>query len=281
MKLPAIITGRLRRKAAPPRRAVQTTLKATAAARRGDLDDYDSPEHTTSLSAAFMIVLLLHVVAVIGIYIFNHIKATRTAPAVAKSEQVSKQTEAASNKPAPQKAADLDKKPAPVVQTNREPAAPKPLPSGVRIHRIQPGESLAKIATTYSVTVADLEAANGMKYEDKIIAGQTLNIPANKNVVRLPPPPTTRAEPTTKTALQPIALKAAAPAPKPAAPKTVPSKPAAAKAELRSYTVDKGDTVTYIAKRHNVSADELMKLNGITQPTKLQPGRKLRIPAAK
>lgn len=275
MKLPAIITRRFRRNPAPPRRAVQTTLKAaTATARRGELDDYDSAEPTTSLSAAFIIVFLLHVVAVIGIYIFNHIKATRpTTPAAISASAKTK----AAPKLAPSKAAAPESvsKPAPVAQTHREAAAPKLLPSGARIHRVQSGENLTKIATTYAITVADLEEANHLAPNATIKVDQVLNIPAVRNVVRQPSAPTPKTE-SPKTVLQPIALKAAAPS-KPPAAKPTATKPAA-KVEPKIYTVDKGDTITYIAKRFGVSGAELIKLNGISEPNKLQPGRKLRIP---
>jgi LysM repeat protein len=264
MKLPAALTRRFRRQPAPPRRAVQTTLKATAAARRGELDDYDAPESTTSLSTAFIIVFLLHVVAVIGIYIFNHIKSTRPATPV-------KIAATAKAKPTA---------PKPVVTESAKvaPAAPKQLlPSGARVHRVQSGENLTKIATTYAITVADLEEANNLAPNATIKIDQLLNIPAVRNVVRQPAPAAPKAEPPAKVTLQPIALKAATPT------KPVPAKPATpkpvAKTELKTYTVDKGDTVTYIARRYGVSSEALIKLNGITQPTKLQAGRKLRIPA--
>jgi LysM repeat protein len=274
MKLPATLTRLVRRKPTPPRRAVQTTLKATAAARRGELDDYDAPESTTSLSTAFIIVFLLHVVAVIGIYIFNHIKSTRPPTTAAI-------TASGKTKPAPPKTTatkPAETKPAPVAQTNHEAAAPKTLPSGARIHRVQSGENLTKIATLYAVTLADLEAANNLAPNATILIDQVLNIPATKHVVRQPAPPLPKPEQSSaKPVLQPIALKAATPS-KPVTTKPATPKPAA-KAELKTYTVDKGDTVTYIAKRFGVSADALIKLNGITQPTKLQAGRKLRIPA--
>lgn len=269
MKLPATITRLLRRAPKAPRRAVQTTLKATAAARRGELDDYDSPEPTTSLSAAFVIVFLLHVVAVVGIYIFNHIKSTRPTPSAsisASGKQKSAPAKAAPSKPA-------ESKPAPATQATA--AAPKLLPSGARIHRVETGENLTKIATKYAITVADLEEANGLAPNATLPVDKVLNIPPTRNVVRQSPP----AAPAQKPVVQPIALKPAAPT---TIAKTAPPKPAAkpaSKPELRSYTVDKGDTISYISKRFGVSGDAIIKLNGISDPKKLQPGRKLRIPA--
>src|SRR5260221_6026479 len=65
-------------------------LQATARAARPAMDDYDEEEPTTNLSSAFVVVLVLHVVAVGGIYAFNSIKASRkdreaTAPPVAQT----------------------------------------------------------------------------------------------------------------------------------------------------------------------------------------------------
>ena len=47
------------------------------------------------------------------------------------------------------------------------------------------------------------------------------------------------------------------------------------------YTVKKGDTPAAIAKKLHVSCDELLEINKITEPGKLQVGQKLLIPAKK
>jgi LysM repeat protein len=277
MKMPNLIPRRFRKRPAPPRRPVQTTLKATAAARRGEgLDDYDTPEPTTSLSTAFIIVLLLHVVAVVGIYIFNHIKATRPPAATIAASATTKNSKPAKAAPVVAKTAPAEKLVAPEKLTpipHVEKPAPAPtaktLPSGVRVHRVQANENLTKIATMYSVTVADLEEANGLNSKSVLKVDQLVNIPGQKGVTRQPAMVTTK--------LDAAAPKASAPAVKPVAlaPKPV-AKPAAA---TRTYVVDKGDTVTYIAKRFDVSTADLLKLNGITDPKKLQPGKTLKVPA--
>ncbi len=46
-----------------------------------------------------------------------------------------------------------------------------------------------------------------------------------------------------------------------------------------TYTVLKGDKVATIAKKLKVNPDDLMKLNKIPDPTKLQIGKALRVPA--
>jgi LysM repeat protein len=49
-------------------------------------------------------------------------------------------------------------------------------------------------------------------------------------------------------------------------------------AEERVHIVQKGDTIYSIARTFLVDKDELMKYNGITDPTKLQAGQRLKIP---
>jgi LysM repeat protein len=53
------------------------------------------------------------------------------------------------------------------------------------------------------------------------------------------------------------------------------------KAPTKSYVVAKGDTPVAIARKLNVSYAELLKLNNITDPTKLRIGQPLKVPAKK
>ena len=46
------------------------------------------------------------------------------------------------------------------------------------------------------------------------------------------------------------------------------------------YTVQKGETLYSIARTLGVKAEELMKYNGITDPSRLQAGQRLKIPSA-
>ena len=68
--------------------------------------------------------------------------------------------------------------------------------------------------------------------------------------------------------------------PKPA-PKDESAKPAKDTASMRSYTVQPKDTFYSIAKKMNVSVDDLMKANNVKDPSKLHEGIKLKVPAAK
>src|SRR3954447_25269566 len=64
-----------RKKPEPPPRRV-TRLHATAR-RAPAMDDYEDDQPTTKLSSAFIVVLILHIVAVGGIFAFKGIKAHR------------------------------------------------------------------------------------------------------------------------------------------------------------------------------------------------------------
>jgi murein DD-endopeptidase MepM/ murein hydrolase activator NlpD len=50
--------------------------------------------------------------------------------------------------------------------------------------------------------------------------------------------------------------------------------------EERVYTVRKGETIYSIARTFSVDKDELMRMNGIADPTRLQAGQRLKIPGS-
>jgi lysozyme len=55
-------------------------------------------------------------------------------------------------------------------------------------------------------------------------------------------------------------------------------KPRAFKTETTStYTVTKGDTLSFIAKKHQTTVKSLVSLNGIKDPDKIYIGQKLRL----
>jgi LysM domain/NlpC/P60 family len=55
------------------------------------------------------------------------------------------------------------------------------------------------------------------------------------------------------------------------------STPAAAPAQRGEYVVQPGDTLSSIATRFGMTVDRLVALNGITNPNRVQVGRKLRL----
>jgi LysM repeat protein len=215
-------------------------LHASTAVRRAApiADHYDDEEPQTRLSSAFIVVLILHVVAVGGIYAFNSIKAHRKA-----QEPTSSSTSLANSAPSAMPAER-----APSIQ-------PAPLPSTVlpavspiaatRTHRVVAGDNLTKIAAQYGVTVADLEEANGTKKTATLRVGQVMSIPKVST-----------------------------------AAKSTPSTAATSTPQV-TYIVAKDDNPASIARKLHVNYSELLKLNNIEDPKKLQPGQKLKVPAAK
>ena len=227
-------------------------LHASATARRAQQipDNYEDEEPHTRLSSAFVVVLILHVVAVGGIYAFNSIRSHRKVPDPAAHATVAVKTPAVpSTSTAPTSTrGDLQGARAPVATTSL-PTTPSPTMAG-RTHRVVAGENLTKIAQQHNVTVAELEAANGPKNVATLRIGQILTIPKVNG--------TTRADPAPK-------VSAASPLPK----------------GTKSYVVAKGDSAVAIAKKFGVSSTELLKLNNIEDPKKLQIGQTLKVPAKK
>ncbi len=248
-KLAAVLTPR-------PRKKLQATARAVP---RAAMDDYDADEPTTKLSSAFVVVLILHVVAVGGIYAFNSIKAARVGqeppatatekakPAATGSAKAPTQTAAAVS-PAANRVVDNTPAIAPL------PAAAKP--GSLRQHGVKAGENPTKIAIAYGLRTDELLAANNLKDGALLQPGQMLTIPAPKPTAK--PAETHKAE---------------------VAPKQIDVPPTRTTPGLRF--VKKGDTATSIAKNYGLTAAELLKFNKITDPTKLQPGRALKIPPKK
>lgn len=223
MKIPLFsrITAR------PRARKVVRASAARAVRDVGD-DYYEEAEPNMKLSHAFMVVLVLHIVAVGGIYAFNQIhskKSAGLAPALAgKPAAVA---ESAAVKPAPPQRLPGD--------------ADEPLPAmggSVAASKAAPSAPIVAVAPAVAMTA-------------------------------------------TKSAAPKVESKPPAPA-KAVTAKEAGAKPAAGKAEAEApgtYKVAKGDNPYTIAKKLGISATELLALNGIDDPKKLQIGQILKVPA--
>ena len=253
-KLSAVLSPR-------PRKKLQATARAVP---RAAMDDYDAEEPTTKLSSAFVVVLTLHVVAVGGIYAFNSIKASRrgheqppapvvqnakpSATTVAKAPSPASMTTGAGVPRVANQAAAF----APV------PAVASPKTASPKTYQVKANDTLTRIAGATGLKTEELLAANGLKEGAVLQIGQTLIIPAPKAVTKPAVVETARSEtPTKQVDVQPT--------------RTTPGK----------HIVKKGDTATSIAKIYSLTADELLKLNKVTDAKKLQPGQTLTIPKKK
>lgn len=228
-------------------------------------DDYEEP--STKLSTAFVVVLALHVVAVGGIYAFHSIKAKRRE---ADGTAVS----AKGAVPAPA-------------------AAPSPTPAQV------PATVSVKTATPAPAASGPTSAANNGANNG---ASKAVS-PAKENAVpHLPPPvgPSAVIPPQKQTvqggqsgvapSVAPsasgasnvnVTAKAQPPAVAPIKAVAVVQPVNGGENAPKTYTVLKGDNPVAIAKKMHVNYEEMLKLNGIDDPKKLQIGQVLKMPAPK
>jgi len=112
-------------------------------------------------------------------------------------------------------------------------------------------DSYKKIAKTHNITVAELKEVNHIK-DNTLHTGQKLIIPTSRTSVAK-----TGSESTTS-----LAASGTAP-------------------HHHFYTVEKGDTLAYIAHKFNTTKAAILAINDINTSARLTVGKKLKIPASK
>lgn len=117
-------------------------------------------------------------------------------------------------------------------------------------YEVQQGDTLNAISRRYGVTVEQLVAANELG-DERLFAGQKLVIPGYRPDKPLPIPPVE---------------------PEPAPPLKPPSE------QFFVYTMTRGDTLNSLAKRYDVSVEQLIAANHIEDPNHIRVGQQLRIP---
>lgn len=113
------------------------------------------------------------------------------------------------------------------------------------VHVVAPGEYLSTIAAKYNVSMTDLIVNNGISNPNVVHVGQRLVIPGTYAAARYA---------------------------EPAASDTLPG-------ESGYVTVARGDSLSQIAKDHGMSMDDLMRLNGLSNPNFIWVGQQLRVSA--
>ncbi len=230
-----------------------------------DEEDYASGEEPNmKFSHALFVVLILHIIAVGGVFAFNWMKTKQgleTTPAA--------------------------KAPAAKTEAPVKPAAPKPANLAGwtgKTHTVEPGDTLTHIASAHKVSIGLIEKENDITSYSMLRVGQVLKIPATEKTAKTETPKPGAA----KEAF--LATKVESAPAKPAGTITAVSRDgagaAAAKpAEIKApaapgdvYVVAKGDNPYTIAKKFKVSYTGLLSLNGIKDATKIQIGQKLKIP---
>lgn len=137
-------------------------------------------------------------------------------------------------------------------QSGGSPAAQPASPStSSGVHVVQRGENLYRIALRYGTTVQALAAANGIANTNRVVVGQRLTIPG----------------------------QSAAPSGQPAQP-TQPASPSPAASSGGTYTVQRGDTLSSIARRYGMSVWTLAQANSLRNASLIYVGQVLVIPGA-
>ncbi|HEY5751635.1 MAG TPA: LysM peptidoglycan-binding domain-containing protein [Chthoniobacterales bacterium] len=234
-------------------------LKATARRVASPVEEnyYEDDEPNVRLSRAFLVVMLLHVVAVGGIFLFSSFKKEETAGVPPKEEKTRE------------------------ITARPEPAADS------REYVVGEDETLGSIASAFGVSRADLASINQLNPEVTVHAGDKLTIPA-KTTVRtqdldvkklLSQPAKQEIAKTSVAMVKPAVAEIPKTQPNPEpVQKAVPLAPAATHTSDRIYVVQKGDNPVGIAKKLKVKYQDLISANKITDPRKLQIGQKLVVP---
>lgn len=280
MKKPAPPRGARRRVPAKGGKRPPSKIKLNAAvARRApraiaeEEDYYDEQEPNMKLSHAFVVVLVLHVIAVAGVFAFNTIK-TRQSPVFTETTDSNDPFTPASTKAASAESTDATAtrtfEPRSVTESNA--AAPQTASEKVtaeftgKTHEMRPGDTLTRVASIYGVSIAAIQTENNITDPTKIRVGE---------LIRIPDP---GAGTQTPAAAQPVVAQPAATSEQPdvTATTTETAAPAAASGDV--YEVAAGDNPWSIAKKLNVSYTRLIEVNNIDDPTKIQIGQELKIP---
>lgn len=237
-------------------------LHARAASKANEIEDYEGEsEPGMKLSQAFFVVLVLHVIAVGGIYGFSqfkeHSKAKTAvkAEAIAASQKVEADTLATKNPPT------IAEKPAPIPKT----------------YTVVAGDTLKRIASKSNTSIANIEKLNELAPGAVLHVGQVLTVGSmlKTAVAEEKPAATNTSGPSIVAKAPPVKVTESITAKTQAKTDAAPEKESSSKA---SYIVAKGDTPISIAKKLKVSQETLMKANNIDDPRKLKIGQTIKIP---
>jgi LysM repeat protein len=147
----------------PVQRMPRRKLRAAAARKstRYDEEEYFVEEPNVKLSRAFVVVLLLHVVAVGGIFAFSTLKDRQSSANSVKNQPVT---------------ASPTSTPAANIANGRAHSSSQTL-----VYQVKAGDTLAGIAAQFGLTARDLETANNLAPGTIVAIGRELAIPEHTN----------------------------------------------------------------------------------------------------
>lgn len=276
--------------------------------------DWHTDVPNIKLSRAFVVVLVLHVVAVGGILAFEMVKPDSTSGPLAGKRGVEKID--ADRPAAASEVADAAsvKPPAVLREEGR---------GGYERYIVQPGDSISQIAMHYRIARAELLAANRIDEMHPLVQGRILRVPRSLlpdpgsaaaamravSALDLPTAPAPLTSPTLPTlpvkvadiappipAIEPeperaAPLKRPAPAVRPqvadtavathrpqiVAPREAPVAPAS-DSSASGHTIAPGDTLYGLSRKYGVGVDDILRANPGVDPRSLKIGQAIRLP---
>lgn len=237
------------------------------------------------LMTVFIVVLALHVLVIGGVSAYSLLKgntepvaleenksekqevtpATTETPALDSTAPVVAETNTGSPVIAPEatptiapviSAPEQEIHSAPITSTPIVESTIAPAMGTASSYQVAKGDTLSKIARMHGMKVADLKTLNGLK-TDSLKIGQELKVKSGTSVA------STASEPVVKSVAPVVAVS-------PAKSNTV---------AASNYVVEKGDTLTKIAKQYNTTPSAIMAANKLADARKLKIGMKLNIPS--
>lgn len=151
-----------------------------------------------------------------------------------------------------------------------------------KYHTVKRGESLGKIAAKYHTSVSNLKSWNHLR-STNLRVGQKLIVKKGTTVKVPNPNAKTAAQDSTKIIAQNSTTDSATAkcdtigSPVPVKPQPE-IKPVQQQVSYTSYTIQRGDTLSSIARRYGTTADYLADYNNLSNKNALQVGQKLKIP---
>ena len=222
----------------PVQRMPRRKLRAAAARKsaRYDEEEYFVEEPNVKLSRAFVVVLLLHVVAVGGIFAFSTLKDRQSSVNSVKNQAVT---------------ASPASTPVANIANGRAHSSSQTL-----VYQVKAGDTLAGIAAQFGLTTRDLETANNLAPGTIVAIGREIVIPEHTNV------------------------KAGGELEKLLDSRQTAGRTAtgAGSENGKFYTIQRGDNPATIARKFKITASELLRVNNIDDPKKLQVGQRILIP---
>jgi N-acetylmuramoyl-L-alanine amidase len=146
-------------------------------------------------------------------------------------------------------------------------------------YTVRAGDTVSAIAGRYRLSTVSVLALNGLGWKSLIFPGQVLRLV--KAAAQPTPPPVASAptvDPVPSVSTAPTGQDVTAPAPITAPAPAAPTPPPAAASTNGSYVIQRGDTITAIAKKFGVSISAVLAANSLSASSIIYAGRTLVIP---